>query len=66
MARNGQPRPEPVLQADVQQLDAHVEDDEEAAYEDLDHFDVSDEEPDPTPSDPPVRDPAFDDVIDDV
>ena len=64
--RNGVPRPEPVLRADVQQVDAHMENDDEAAYGDLEHPESSDDEPDPTLNEMPARDPTLDAAIDDV
>lgn len=62
----GLPRPEPMLEADVHQLDAHMEEDEEAAYGDNEHVDSSDDEPDPADDEVPARDPTLDAAIDDA
>ena len=64
--RRGQARPEPVLEADVQHIDAHVEHDEEAAHNDVEHRDMSDDEPDPAAHGTPVPEAPLEDFFDDT
>ena len=57
-------QPEPVLQADVEHVMAHEEDNDDAAYLEVDHRDLADDEPEEGPVG--VEDPAMamDDPID--
>ena len=61
----GQARPEPVLEADVQHVNAHVEHDDEAAHNDIEHHEMSDDEPVQTSNATPVAEAALYDFIDD-
>ena len=55
-----------VLRADIQHVEAHEENDDDAAYDDMDLQDVSDEEEEPPPEEVPVNAAQLDEAIDDA
>lgn len=56
--------PEPILHADVQHVMAHEEDDDEAAHFEVDHHDLSEDEPETTPLETQVPSVVVDEAID--
>lgn len=58
--------PEPILHADVQHVMAHEEDDDEAAHFEVDHHDLSEDEPEQTPYEAQIPSVVVDEPIDDA
>ena len=57
---------EHVLHADVQHVMAHEEDDDEVAHYDIDHHDLSEDEPEQTADESQIPSLVVDDAIDDA